>query len=96
MAFNNSRDILGQNFVKHLFVTVTLNENKVPSSFQDFSSCKNSYFVRYKSIAFICWTLYYVEINSPQENLNLILKRCSTREIPGQKRQNRFVRSPAK
>ena len=42
----NSWDILGQNFVKYMFVTITLSKNKVPSSFQEFSSCKNSSFCK--------------------------------------------------
>ena len=36
VVYNNSWDILSQNFVKDIFVTITLCENKVPSSLQDF------------------------------------------------------------
>ena len=39
---NNSWDISGESFVKYIFVTITLGKNKVPFSFQDSSSSKNS------------------------------------------------------
>ena len=38
--------ISGTFFVKHIFVTKTLSKDKVPSSFQDFSSYKNSSFCK--------------------------------------------------
>ena len=46
MVCNSSWDISNENFVKHIFVKVTLNNDKVPSSFQNFSSCENALFVR--------------------------------------------------
>ena len=51
---NSSGDILSENFVKHIIVKITLSKNKVPSSFQNFSSCKNAIFVRYKNMTFNC------------------------------------------
>ena len=42
----NFWDILRQNFVNYMFVTINLSKNKVPSSFQEFSSCKNSSFCK--------------------------------------------------
>ena len=42
MVCNNSWDIFGESFVNHIVMTVTLGKNKVPFSFQDSSSCKNS------------------------------------------------------
>ena len=53
---NSSWDILSENFVKHIFVKIILNKNKIPSSFQNFSSCKNALFVRSKSMTFNSWT----------------------------------------
>ena len=43
---NSSWDISSEKFVKYLFVKITLNKNKVPSSFQNFSSYKNSSFCK--------------------------------------------------
>ena len=53
---NSSGDISSENIIRHIFVKITLNKNKVPSSCQNFSFCKNSLFVRYKSMTFNCWT----------------------------------------
>ena len=33
MVCNNFLDISGQNFVKHIFMAISLSKNKVPSSF---------------------------------------------------------------
>ena len=46
LVCNSSLDISNENFVKYSFVKITLNNDKVPSSFQNFSSCENALFVR--------------------------------------------------
>ena len=43
---NSFWDISSENFVNHIFVKITLNKNTLRSSFQNFSSCKNSSFCR--------------------------------------------------
>ena len=42
VIWNNSWDISGESFVKHIFVAIILGKNKVPFSFQGSLSCKNS------------------------------------------------------
>ena len=38
VVFSNSRYISDKNFVKHILMKITLNNNKLPSSFQDLPS----------------------------------------------------------
>ena len=54
MACNSSLDNSSENVIKYIFVKKTLNKNKIPSSFQNFSSCKNAFFASYKSMKFNC------------------------------------------
>ena len=46
MVCNSSWDISSENFVNRIFVKISFSKNKVPSSFQNFSSCKNSSFCK--------------------------------------------------
>ena len=62
-------------------MTITLSKSECLPLFQTFHLVKTVLFVRYKSITFICWTLHYVKINSPQKILDLILNSVKLMEF---------------
>ena len=88
MVCNSSWDISSENFVKHNFVKITLNKNKVLSSIQIFHLVKTAFFARYKGMTFNCLTEDYAKINSPKEILDLIFKKSWARGILGQTTQS--------